>query len=74
MVVIDKDEDRLGTCDFPHVLGDATDDEVLAAFRSTDLQAAKGAVSPELQALIRDLEDSRQARVGSTTIADLMPR
>ncbi|HEX7508962.1 MAG TPA: YhjD/YihY/BrkB family envelope integrity protein [Polyangia bacterium] len=49
-------------------------DEVLAAFRSTDLQTAQGAVSPELQALIRDLEESRQARVGSTTIADLMPR
>jgi membrane protein len=49
-------------------------DEVLAAFRSTDLQAAQGAVSPELQALIRDLEESRQLRVGSTTIADLLPR
>jgi membrane protein len=49
-------------------------DEVLAAFRSTDLQTAQGTVSPELQALIRDLEESRQARVGSTTIADLMPR
>jgi membrane protein len=49
-------------------------DEVLAAFRSTDLQTAQGAVSPELQALIHDLEESRQARVGSTTIADLMPK
>jgi membrane protein len=49
-------------------------DEVLAAFRSTDLQTAQGAVSPELQALIRDLEESRQARVGTTTIADLMPK
>jgi membrane protein len=49
-------------------------DEVLAAFRSTDLQSAQGTLSPELQALIRDLEESRQARVGSTTIADLMPR
>jgi membrane protein len=49
-------------------------DEVLAAFRSTDLQAAQGAVSPELQALIHDLEESRQARIGDTTIADLMPK
>jgi membrane protein len=49
-------------------------DEVLAAFRSTDLQAAQGAVSPELQALIHDLEESRQARIGGTTIADLMPQ
>jgi voltage-gated potassium channel len=31
VVVIDRDEDRLSTCDFPHVLGDATDDEVLRA-------------------------------------------
>jgi DNA-binding IscR family transcriptional regulator len=49
-------------------------DEVLAAFRSTDLQTAQGTVSPELQALIRDLEESRRARVGSTTLADLMPK
>jgi membrane protein len=49
-------------------------DEVLAAFRSTDLQTAQGTVSPELQALIHDLEESRQARIGSTTIADLMPK
>jgi membrane protein len=49
-------------------------DEVLAAFRSSDFQAAPGSTSPELQALIHDLEDSRQARVGSTTIADLMPK
>ncbi len=49
-------------------------DEVLAAFRSTDLQTAQGTVSAELQALIRDLEESRQARIGGTTIADLMPR
>jgi voltage-gated potassium channel len=31
VVVIDKDEERLTTCDFPHLLGDATDDEVLRA-------------------------------------------
>jgi len=49
-------------------------DEVFAAFRSTDLQTAQGAVSPELQSLIRDLEEARQARIGNTTIADLMPK
>jgi len=31
VVVIDKDEERLSSCDFPHVMGDATDDEVLRA-------------------------------------------
>jgi len=49
-------------------------DEVLTAFRSTDLQTAQGTVSPELQALIHDLEKSRQARIGVTTIAELMPK
>jgi membrane protein len=49
-------------------------DEVLAIFRSTDLQTAQGAASPELQSLIHDLEESRQARIGDTTIADLMPK
>ena len=49
-------------------------EEVLTAFRSTDLQTAQGAVSVELQSLIRDLEESRQARIGTTTIADLMPK
>ena len=49
-------------------------DEVLAVFRSTDLEMAEGATSPELQTLIRDLEKSRQARIGSVTIAELMPK
>ncbi len=31
VVVIDKDEERLASCPFPHVLGDATLDEVLRA-------------------------------------------
>jgi membrane protein len=48
--------------------------EVLAAFRATDLEAAEGTTSPELKALICDLAESRQARIGSTTIADLMPK
>jgi len=48
--------------------------EVLAAFRSTDLEAAPGATSPALAALIKDLEDTRQARIGAITIAELMPK
>jgi membrane protein len=49
-------------------------DEVLAAFRSTDCKPPRAPSRPELQALIHDLEESRQARIGSTTIADLMPK
>jgi len=49
-------------------------DEVLAAFRSTDLEAAPAQTSPELAALIRDLEESRKARIGSITLADLLPK
>jgi membrane protein len=49
-------------------------DEVLTAFRSTDLEAAQGKTAPELSSLIRDLEESRKARIGNTTIADLLPR
>jgi len=49
-------------------------DEVLTAFRSTDLEAAQGKTAPELAALIRDLEESRKARIGNTTIADLLPK
>jgi membrane protein len=49
-------------------------DEVLSAFRSTDLEAAEGKTAPELAALISDLEEARKARVGNTTIADLLPK
>lgn len=49
-------------------------EEVLAAFRSTDLQTADSAVSPKLQALIDDLENARRERIAGTTIADLMPK
>jgi membrane protein len=53
--------------------GRITLDEVLSAFRSTDLEAAPVNCSPELALLIRDLEASRKARVGATSIADLLP-
>jgi membrane protein len=49
-------------------------EEVLAAFRSTDVQTAQGAVSPALQGLIDDLEKTRQERIAGKTIADLMPK
>jgi membrane protein len=49
-------------------------DDVLAAFRATDLQAAQGRTSLALESLIRDLEETRKARIGATTIADLMPK
>jgi len=48
--------------------------DVLAAFRSTDLEAAQGATSPTLAAVISDLEQARSSRVGSLTIADLIPK
>ncbi|MBN2575681.1 MAG: Rrf2 family transcriptional regulator, partial [Deltaproteobacteria bacterium] len=49
-------------------------DEVLAAFRSTDLETAQGSTSPELAALVADLEARRKERIGDTTLADLLPR
>jgi DNA-binding IscR family transcriptional regulator len=48
-------------------------DEVLAAFRSTDIATAPAGAWPAFQTLIRDLEESRKARIGSTSIADLLP-
>lgn len=49
-------------------------DEVMAAFRSTDLETAQGTTSPELAALIADLEARRKERIGNTNLADLLPR
>ena len=48
--------------------------DVVAAFRSTDLGTAQGTTSPALAELIRDLEEARRARIGAVTIADLMPK
>ncbi|MGA7742391.1 MAG: YhjD/YihY/BrkB family envelope integrity protein [Polyangia bacterium] len=48
--------------------------DVLAAFRSTDLEAAPGTTSPALVALTKDLEEARRARIGAITIAELMPK
>jgi hypothetical protein len=48
--------------------------DVLAAFRSTDLETAEGTTSPTLTELIKDLEESRRSRIGAITMADLMPK
>ncbi|HEY2903214.1 MAG TPA: YhjD/YihY/BrkB family envelope integrity protein [Polyangia bacterium] len=48
-------------------------DDVLGAFRSTDVEIAEGATSPALQALIADLEEGRHRRIAGVTIADLLP-
>lgn len=49
-------------------------EDVLGAFRATDFQVSEGTTSAALQALIADLESQRKARIGATTIADLIPR
>ncbi len=48
-------------------------DEVLSAFRSTDIELAEGTTSPALQDLVQDLDESRRRRIAGLTIADLMP-
>ncbi len=48
-------------------------DDVLAVFRSTDLEIAHGATSPQLQSLVAEIEETRQKRIAGVTIADLMP-
>ena len=48
-------------------------DDVLAVFRSTDLEIAHGATSPQLHALVTEIEETRQKRIAGVTIADLMP-
>ena len=49
-------------------------DEVLGAFRFSDLEAAQGETPPALASLIHDLEENRKARIGQTTLADLLRR
>jgi membrane protein len=49
-------------------------DEVLGAFRFSDLEAAEGDTPPALESLIHDLEEARRARIGQTTLADLLPK
>ena len=48
-------------------------EEVLAAFRSTDVEIAHGNTSPALQELVIELDEERKRRIAGLTIADLMP-
>ncbi len=49
-------------------------DDVLAVFRSTDIEIAHGgATSPALQSLVDELDEGRRRRIAGVTIADLMP-
>jgi len=48
-------------------------EEVLAAFRSTDIEIAHGATSATLRDLINELDETRRRRIADLTIADLMP-
>lgn len=48
-------------------------DDVLEAFRATDLQIARGALSPNLAQVLHDLEETRQKQIQGVTLADLLP-
>ena len=49
-------------------------DDVLGAFRASDLEIAHGATSPALRALVAELEENRNNRIRGLTIADIYPR
>jgi membrane protein len=48
-------------------------EEVLSAFRSSDIEIAHGATSPVFAKLVGELEDGRRRRIAGVTIAELMP-
>lgn len=48
-------------------------EDVLGAFRVTDIQLADGSTSKVLQSLVADLEETRRQRTQGLTIADLLP-
>ena len=48
-------------------------DEVLSAFRATDIELAEGQTSAALRDLVQELDQSRRRRTADLTIADLMP-
>ncbi|MES1157814.1 MAG: YhjD/YihY/BrkB family envelope integrity protein [Haliangium ochraceum] len=48
-------------------------EEVLGAFRSSDLELADGATSLRLRTLVADIEETRKQRTQGLTIADLLP-
>jgi membrane protein len=48
-------------------------DEVLSAFRSSDIELAHGTTAPAFSELVGELEETRRRRIAGVTIADLMP-
>jgi hypothetical protein len=48
-------------------------EDVLAVFRSTDVEIAHGVTSPALAELVAEIEQTRQKRIAGVTIASLMP-
>jgi membrane protein len=48
-------------------------EDVLAAFRATDIEIAHGATSPELEKLVNELEATRSKRIAGVSIADILP-
>jgi membrane protein len=48
-------------------------EDVLAAFRSSDIELAEGTTSIKLRTLVADLEETRKQRTQGLTIADLFP-
>ena len=49
-------------------------EEVLAVFRSSDIEIAHGATSPALAELVGELDETRRRRIAGVTIADLHAR
>jgi len=49
-------------------------EDVLAVFRSTDIEIAHGATAPALRALVEELDENRRKRIKGITIADIYPR
>jgi membrane protein len=48
-------------------------EEVLSAFRSSDIEIAQGATAPALRDLVTDLEETRRQKIAGLTIAGLAP-
>jgi len=48
-------------------------DEVLSAFRSSDIEIAHGATAPTFAKLVDELDETRRRRIAGVTIAELMP-
>ncbi|HEY7374662.1 MAG TPA: YhjD/YihY/BrkB family envelope integrity protein, partial [Polyangia bacterium] len=48
-------------------------DEVLSAFRASDIEIAHGATAPAFAKLVDELDETRRRRIAGVTIAELMP-